>query len=108
MGHLEKIAYAVSFSIMITLLFLMVYSENGVLDWLTLRSEATNIEIENQKLAEENRERVRKIERLKQDMGYIEHIARHELGMAKKDELIFKFREKQRPEPFKKRNNHEQ
>jgi cell division protein FtsB len=31
------------------------------------------------------------IERLKNDTAYIERIAREKLGMAKKDELIFKF-----------------
>jgi cell division protein FtsB len=31
------------------------------------------------------------IERLKNDTAYIERIAREKLGMAKKDEVIFKF-----------------
>lgn len=51
-----------------------IISENGMIDY-------------------ENRMFERKIERLKSDLDYIEHIARHELGMLAEDELVFRFQD---------------
>ncbi len=42
------------------------------------------VTIENQKL-------IRMINRLKSDSGYIENVAREELGMVAEEDLIFKF-----------------
>ena len=36
----------------------------------------------------------KEIERLTSDTGYIEHVAREKLGMAKPDERVYKFMEK--------------
>ena len=49
---------------------------------------------ENQKIEAENLKLYRKIERLKHDPEYIENVARQELGMAGKDEIIIKFQNK--------------
>ena len=45
---------------------------------------------ENEKLKQDNLSLYRTIERLKNDPEYIESIARKELGMIKKDEVILK------------------
>ena len=74
---------------------MIVYSENGFNDWRQLSRQILDIQAENKKLDLANRELARTIERLKTDMGYIEHVARHELGMTGKNEIVFRFKEKQ-------------
>ena len=76
------------------ILFMIVYSENGFNDWRSLCTDVQRIEAANQKLDLTNRELARTIERLKTDMGYIEHMARHELGMAADNEIVFRFKER--------------
>jgi len=49
---------------------------------------------QNKKIEAENLKLYRKIERLKHDPEYIENVARQELGMAGKDEIIIKFQNK--------------
>lgn len=77
---------------MVFISFLIVYSENGLTDLLALCKEEQIIMDKNKKIEKENTELARKVTRLKHDMGYIEHVARHELGMAAQDELIFKIK----------------
>jgi cell division protein FtsB len=45
----------------------------------------------NDVFVKENISLYKKIDRLKQDTTYIEFVARQELGMIKKEEVIFKF-----------------
>ena len=95
----KKISFVLIAVASIFLLFLILKSENGLMDLLDLRSEIKIIETKNSQLREKNTDLARKIKRLKHDMKYIEHIARHELGMAAKDELII------RPKIEKKQND---
>lgn len=81
-------------TVMVVILFMIVYSKNGVNDWQSLSQELVDIQEKNKKLDLANRELARTIERLKTDMGYIEHVARHELGMTAKNEIVFRFKEK--------------
>ncbi|MBI9090350.1 MAG: septum formation initiator family protein [Desulfobacterium sp.] len=74
--------------------FMIVYSENGFNDWRGLCKDVQRIEAVNQELELANRELARTIERLKTDMDYIEHVARHELGMAADNEIVFRFKER--------------
>ncbi len=76
------------------ILFMIVYSENGFNDWRGLCQDVRRIEAANQELDLANRELARTIERLKTDMDYIEHVARHELGMAADNEIVFRFKER--------------
>ncbi|MFO7751140.1 MAG: septum formation initiator family protein [Desulfobacteraceae bacterium] len=80
---------------MVFISLLIVYSENGLKDLLALYREEERICETNRQLEAENRKLVRQVKRLKQDMDYIEHLARHELGMAGREELVFKSRKQQ-------------
>ncbi|OQY00747.1 MAG: hypothetical protein B6I26_06970 [Desulfobacteraceae bacterium 4572_130] len=95
----QKISFVVIVVMSILLFFLILKSENGLMDFFDLKSEIKIIETKNNQLKEKNIELARKIERLKHDMKYIEHIARHELGMAADDELVI------RPKIEKKQND---
>lgn len=92
MSPFEKSLLWVSATVMVLLMVLIVYSENGLRDWMELRKEEVMIRKATQEIKAQNLELARRIERLKQDLDYIEHVARHDLEMVKQDELIFKFR----------------
>ncbi len=86
----EKFGFYVSIVGIIALLCLIVFSENGVLDFRALKDKEKMIseliiqkEIENQILEKE-------VKSLKADMNYIKHVAKHEHDMAEENELIFK------------------
>ncbi|WP_299982598.1 septum formation initiator family protein [Desulfobacula sp.] len=90
MKMVEKTGFYVSIFIIIVLLFLIVFSTNGVLDYKILKGkevvileQARMVELANQKLENE-------VKSLKTDMNYIKHVAKHEHDMAEEDELIFK------------------
>jgi len=77
-----------------SLLFFIIFSENGLTDLNILKKEKTDLILENQRIAEKNQTLSIEIDRLKNDPDYIENVARRELGMIGKDEMIVKQRKK--------------
>ena len=78
------------------MLVLILFSDNGVLDLIRIREERDRIILKNVKLEEENREYYQEIDRLKNDRKYIESIARKELGLVGKDEIIIQSAEEKK------------
>ena len=76
--------------ILFSMLLLIVFAENGLVDLHTLRKERDRLVEKNESLARDNLALYNQIERLKNDDKYIENIARQELGMIAKDEMILK------------------
>ncbi|MBF0201629.1 MAG: septum formation initiator family protein [Desulfamplus sp.] len=93
MNILDKTLFWTAVIALSALAFLIIYGKNGYIDQQRLYSEEHLIISENMAIQEENRKLERKIERLKSDLSYIEHIARHELGMMAEDELVFRFQD---------------
>ena len=90
MTMVEKTGLYVSIFIIVALLFLIVFSKHGVLDYKMLKGkeiaildQIRTVDLENQKFENE-------IKRLKTDINYIKHVAKHEHDMAEEDDLIFK------------------
>jgi cell division protein FtsB len=82
---------------MIVLLFIAVFGDNGAADLSVLRQEKRLIMQKNERLDAENRDLLRQIDRLKKnDLGFIENIARRELGMVREDEVILKLPEEKK------------
>jgi len=97
-GLIQRIGVVAVVLGMVFISFLIVYSENGLKDLLALYRQEERICETNRQLGAENRKLVRQVKRLKQDMDYIEHLARHELGMAGREELVFKSRKNRLPQ----------
>jgi len=76
--------------IMILLGFLVVIGmgDRGAVDLYDLRQERDRLQRGNTELEEKNQERYRTVERLRNDMDFVEDIARTELGMTKEDEVV--------------------
>ena len=81
---------SVAILILFSILLLIVFAENGLVDLNSLRKERDRLIEKNESLARDNLALYNEIERLKNDNKYIENIARQELGMIGKDEVILK------------------
>ena len=89
---LKKLNIMLSMAILIlfSMLLLIVFAENGLVDLNFLRRERDRLVEKNESLARDNLVLYNEIERLKNDDKYIENIARQELGMIGKNEIILK------------------
>lgn len=76
--------------LLFAMLLFIVFSDNGLADLYQLKSERDRLISENMRLTTENLKLYRTIERLKDDPAYIESVARKELGMIRKEEIIIK------------------
>lgn len=81
---------AVSALLLLALFFFILVSEHGLADLRFLKKEHDQLVEENRRLSQENQAISVEIHRLKHDLAYIESIARQELGMIGKDEIILK------------------
>ena len=79
---------------MFLMLLFIVFGENGLTDLYKLKTKKDNLTTKNEELKKENLSFYREIERLKNDPGYVEDVARKELGVIGKDEVIIKVKPK--------------
>lgn len=93
MNTRQSISLGVSILLLFSLLLFILFSDNGLADYFKLRSDRDRLLQENERLKHENLTLYRTIERLKSDPKYIESIARKELGMIGKDEVILQSKE---------------
>jgi len=74
------------------LLLVIIFGSNGLVDLIALKKEVHILKEKNEQLSRENLSLYREIDRLKHDLDFIENIARKELGVVRKDELVFEFK----------------
>ncbi len=70
-----------------------IFGDNGLLDVYRLSSERDRILSYNSSLEKENKALEREIELLKTDKDYIGSLARQELGVIGKNEIIYKVKD---------------
>ena len=92
MNKKHKFGVGIVIFLLIFLLFEIVFDEKGVIDLFELKERIHTIEQTNKKLIKENIKLTHIIERLKNDQKYVESVARKDLGMISKDEIILKFK----------------
>jgi cell division protein FtsB len=76
--------------LLVSLFFFIIFSEHGLMDFNLLKNEKNSLVQRNEQVARENLSLSVEIGRLENDPEYIERVARQELGMIGKDELILK------------------
>ena len=81
---------------MCLMLLFIVFGENGLSDLYRLKKQKENLSQKNDELKKKNLSFYREIERLKHDPSYVEDVARKELGVIGKDEVIIKVKPKQK------------
>ena len=95
----HNVLLSISVLLLLGLFFFIIISEHGLADLRYIKKERDRLMEENKKLTATNETISVEIHRLKHDPAYIERIARQELGMIGKDEIILK--PKYAPEPTK-------
>ncbi|MEK7314380.1 MAG: septum formation initiator family protein [Deltaproteobacteria bacterium] len=85
-GNKKKIYFIV---IIAAISVLAVFGDKGLLDVWKFRKERQKLLVQKSQLEDENRRLAEEIRLLKTDKQYALSIARQELGMVKKDEIIY-------------------
>ena len=70
--------------------YFSVFGDRGILHLQKLKAELSTITAASDELNRKNAELKKEIQLLKNDPRYIEKIAREELGLARKDEMVYK------------------
>ena len=86
----KNILLAFAIVILFWLLMFIIFSENGLADLKRLKTERDILLKKNDELTQKNLSLYREIERLKNDPEYVENVARKELGVIGKDEVVIK------------------
>jgi len=89
-----KIALVFAVLILVSCFAIIIWGDNGLRDLNATKQKLNDLKMQNTELQRQNIELSRKVKRLKEDPEYIENIARQELKMIGKDEVVFKFQQK--------------
>ena len=84
----RKFIVAGAVVVLFNLMLLIVFGDNGLVEMYRLREKEQVMMQQNETLARENVNLYRTIGRLKNDPSFIESVARNELGMIGKDDVI--------------------
>jgi cell division protein FtsB len=76
---------------LVVMMGLAIGGEHGFLAMWRMQRQMAQLAYEVRMIEQENRDLGREIQRLRHDMGYIEKIAREELGLVRPGELVFEF-----------------
>jgi cell division protein FtsB len=90
----RKIVITTGIAVLFSFLFVIGLGDRGAVDLYQLHLRKVGLDKSNLELKKKNRALYRSIQRLKHDPEFIENIARSELGMVGKDEVVYQFRKK--------------
>lgn len=76
--------------ILLLITYYTVFGERGVLELRKLERTVDDAKAKTEEVKKENERLTQEIKRLQSDQEYIEKLARQELGLARKDEMIYK------------------
>ena len=90
MTRIEKICLYLTMGGAVILLFMFFFSTRGVMDYSQLKFRQELLEAQAAIAVSQNSKMEQEILKLKTDIEYIKHLAKHEHEMAARDELVFK------------------
>jgi cell division protein FtsB len=90
----KNILLAAALVVVLFLLMFILFGKNGLSDLNRLKAERDGLLKKNAELIQQNLLLCREIERLKTDPEYIKSLARKELGMIGKDEVVIKVKKR--------------
>lgn len=96
MSLIQRILLGIVIAALFSLLLFIIFGDNGVVDLHMLKMKRDSLIKRNAELSQENLSLYREIERLRNDPKYVENVARQELGLIGKDEVIFKVKKEQK------------
>ena len=86
----QSILISLAILLLSAMVLFMVFGDRGLADLRNLKQERDAVLEENQAMDRQNLGMYREINRLERDLTYIEKVAREDLGMIAKDEVIIK------------------
>ena len=93
----EKVLFSLVILLMFSLFLFILFGDKGLMELNYLKTERDLLIRKNEILNQENLMLYRRIERLKNDPGYIESVARKEYGMVKENEVVVKMKKNGKP-----------
>lgn len=90
----NKILLSIGMGVIFSFFLLVIFGDDALLELNRIKRERNILIKKNEELARENNSMYTEIERLRHDPEYIENVARRELGMIGKNEIIFKVEKK--------------
>lgn len=90
MTRIEKIGLYLAMAGTVVLLFMFFFSTRGVMDYSRLKSRHQALKTQFAIAVSQNSKIEKEILKLKTDIEYIKHLAKHEHDMAGQDELVFR------------------
>lgn len=77
--------------VLIVMGFFILFGDKGLVDYFSLKAKLLTLQETNERIACENSILKEKIILLRHDSRYIETVARHDLGMVRKGDIIYRF-----------------
>ena len=90
MTRMEKIGLYLAMGGAVILLFMFFFSTRGVMDYSRLKYRQEQLDSRAAIAGSQNSKMEKEVLKLKTDIEYIKHLAKHEHEMAAQDELVFK------------------
>ena len=87
-----KLAMVVGILFLVYYLGGIVAGDNGLMDLNRKQARLEKIQAENERIERENQALYRRVNRLKNDPAYLEHVVRQQLHVLGEDQLVFKFK----------------
>jgi cell division protein FtsB len=85
----EKVFFSMVFFVLFSIFVMAIFGEKGLVDFYRLKKEHAELIEANKEIARENKSFLNEINRLKNDLVYVESVARKDLGFVSKEEFIF-------------------
>ena len=95
----QKILLSLVTLVLLNILLVIIFGDRGLVEVDRLKGERDRLLRDNRDLQQQNLSLRREIDRLKTDPAYIEHVARQELGMIGRDEVIVRFNDPAQKKP---------
>lgn len=90
-GSIQK-KYVFGLAVFISaMFFLTIFGERGLMHIYQLREERARIQAANTHLRGENQKLIEQVNRMRNSQSEIEKIARENLGLVKKGEIVYQF-----------------
>lgn len=93
LGRSRELSLILLISAALCLVFFLVFGDSGYFELRRKEREVRQMEMERDSQLERNRQLVMEIERLKNDLGRIEELARQELKLTKQGEIVIQLQD---------------
>jgi len=101
----QKILLSLVTLVLLNIFLVIIFGDRGLVEVGRLKGERDRLLKDNRDLQQQNLSLRREIDRLKTDPAYIEHVARQELGMIGRDEVIVRFNDPVKKKPATKKRS---